>query len=276
MNPDQGQNLRNPPLHLLGHLSHSFPLKPPLPLWVKTRTPTAGWSAPIPPLALPTIITQFYALFLPTSFTLFLGPGFEKSQPWLSLPFFTMSCLVLYAFFATHCSYRTPPTMGKDQNANSGLVCAHPAFGIIYYHRPLPTFDLFLLLPARHLASRLGRDSRNPDPGFLSLFYQELLLRGGPRKFCSSWKSLLLSLALWFSMPSSPFLAPKAEPPVNALIAHFQPPMGKAQTANGGLGLRPCRRRRYFFFLGQDSNRIPPPCFLRLFLKNCSFLFSAI
>ena len=145
--------------------------------------------------------------------------------------------------------------MGKDQNGKAGpglRPCR-----LYHYHRPLPTFDLFLLLPARHLASRLGRDSRNPDPGFLSLFSQELLLRGGPRKFCSSWKSLLLSLALWFSTPSSPFLAPLAAPPVLSVLAQFldpspggspfgEPPlpMGKAQTANGGLGLRPCRRRR--------------------------------
>ena len=186
-----GAKLEKSPPSFLGHLSYSIP--------PKAAPPSIYYHCPV----LCSLSTYIY-----TSFSLFLGPGFEKSRLWLSLPFFTMSCLVLYAFFPTNCSYRTPPTMGKDQNANGGLVCAHPAFGIIYYHRPLPTFDLFLLLPARHLASRLGRDSRNPDPGFLSLFSQELLLRGGARKFCSSWKCLLLSLALWFSTPSSPFLAP--------------------------------------------------------------------
>ena len=49
--------------------------------------------------------------------------------------------------------------MGKDQNAQGGLVCAHPAFSVIHCHRPLLSFFF------------LGRDPRDPGPGFFAQFF---------------------------------------------------------------------------------------------------------
>ena len=72
--------------------------------------------------------------------------------------------------------------------------------------------------------------------GGLVCAHPALVLRGGPRKFCSSWKSLLLSLALWFSTPSSPFLAPLAAPPVLSVLAQFLDPRGEPQAPKARRG----------------------------------------
>jgi hypothetical protein len=54
--------------------------------------------------------------------------------------------------------------MGKDQNANGGLVCAHPAFGIIHIHRPVLSFFI------------RGRDSIDPAPVIFPSFSSLVLL----------------------------------------------------------------------------------------------------